>query len=182
MTKEEIWKEIEGFTDLYEVSNFGRVRSLDRTIYCAGRGGTMYYRKFTGKILSLVINRTGHQVCCNLRDENQYPHHCIVSRLVANAFLPNPLDLPNVIHNNSNTTDNKVTNLVWGTALDTIINMMINGTKVFAPNRTLSDEDIQIIRKMLNDGITQKKIAKMFCCCRANISNIKTCKNYSTIN
>ena len=96
---EEIWRPIKGYEGLYQVSSLGRVRSLN-------------YRQ-TGqvRVLKAEKNRWGY-LFVNLC-KNKKPKSCIVHRLVAIAFIPNPLNLPQINHINEDKTDNRVENLEW---------------------------------------------------------------------
>ena len=101
---EEIWKPIEGYEGLYEVSNLGRVRSLDR----------FYYRLHKGKVLSPTKDRYGYLTVtlnCNGKSKTIKIH-----RLVAQAFLPNPDNLPQVNHKDEVKSNNCVDNLEWCSA------------------------------------------------------------------
>ena len=90
---EEIWKDIEGYEGLYQVSNTGRVRSLKRNIILKNRIARGYER---------VVLRT-----------NNIPKEYSVHRLVATAFIPNPDNLPQVNHIDEDKTNNCVNNLEW---------------------------------------------------------------------
>ncbi len=139
---EEIWKTIEGFEGLYEVSNLGRVRSLDR-IRKAGYGSIA---KIKGKIL--VPQNINHKkyLVVNLY-RNEVGKHYLVHRLVANAFIPNPNNLPEINHKDENPSNNNVSNLEWcdrkynnlyGTAIErrsrtrgkVVIQCSINGDEI----------------------------------------------------
>lgn len=108
---DEVWKPIEGFEGIYEISNCGNVRSLDRCFsYDSNYGRHNYY----GTILKKSLKRNGyHQV--NLYYKG-HVKHIAVHRLVANAFIPNPNNLPYVNHKDENKTNNHVDNLEWCTA------------------------------------------------------------------
>lgn len=103
----EVWRPIEGFECLYEVSNLGRVKSLDRwVVYKDGKK-----RLFKGQLLISVRNRDGYMRVCLHKDSLQY-NKCI-HRLVAEAFIPNPNNLPMVNHIDEVKTNNRVDNLEW---------------------------------------------------------------------
>ena len=104
----EIWKTIEGFEGLYEVSNLGRVRSLDR-VRKAGYGSTANIK---GKILAPQNINNRKYLTVNLY-RNEIGKHYLVHRLVANAFIPNPNNLPEVNHKDENPSNNNVSNLEW---------------------------------------------------------------------
>lgn len=96
---EEIWKEIVGFESLYAVSNRGRVMNLE-----------------TGKVLKNRSNNHGYVIVALHKGNGTKPKNCTVHRLVAEAFIPNPLNLPQVDHVDENKGNNDVSNLRWVTA------------------------------------------------------------------
>ena len=106
---QEIWKDIDGFGGCYQVSNLGRVKSLDRNV----KGNKSNYIRI-GKILSPKTHRNGYLcvVLCKDRIGKMYYIH----RLVAQAFIPNPDRLPQVNHKDENKTNNNVENLEWCSA------------------------------------------------------------------
>ena len=93
---EEIWKDIEGYEGLYQVSNMGRVRSLRRNIILKSKRETNEYER--------VVLST-----------NNIPKLYSIHRLVAMAFIPNPNNYPIVNHKDEDRTNNRVDNLEWCT-------------------------------------------------------------------
>ena len=108
-TKEkEIWKDIKGYEGYYQVSNLGKVRSLDRFI-----NGNNCKRLKKGKILKPFVNNRGYElVILSLRQKTK---HFQIHRLVAETFIPNPDNLPCVNHKDENPKNNKIDNLEWCT-------------------------------------------------------------------
>ena len=102
----EIWKPIIGFEDAYEVSTLGRVRSVDRIVE---RGGQRMRVK--GKMRVLCKKWSGH-LYVTLRRNGETINKS-VHRLVAEAFIPNPLGLPEVNHKDEKPWNNSVDNLEW---------------------------------------------------------------------
>jgi len=106
----EIWKDVVGYEGLYQVSNIGRVKSCDR-IVSAGDNNHEYQHikekilncKSYGKYVQVVLSKEGKVKCFG------------VHRLVAQAFIPNPYNLPCVNHKDTVKTNNRVNNLEWCT-------------------------------------------------------------------
>lgn len=106
MTEEE-WRPIKGYEGLYEVSSFGRVKSLDR--YVKGRYGN--YRLQKGKLLNPGLSSNGYlqvDLCLNGKVKKYSVH-----RLVAQTFIPNSDGLPQINHKDEDKINNRVDNLEW---------------------------------------------------------------------
>ena len=91
----EIWKDIKGYEGLYQVSNFGRVKS-------------------STKILANRLSKRGYYIVTLYKNAKGVTK--TVHRLVAQAFIPNPDNLPQVNHKDENKLNNRVDNLEWCTA------------------------------------------------------------------
>lgn len=104
----EIWKPVENYEGLYEVSNLGRIKSLERTVWNKGRG---YYKTVPERILKPSNNGQGY-LFVNLCKDGKMKN-CRVHRLVGQAFIPNPNNLPQINHKDENKGNNMVENLEW---------------------------------------------------------------------
>lgn len=106
--KEEVWKPIVGYEGIYEVSSFGRVKSLERIVIRSN--GIQQFVK--SRILSPGLIKGYPSVGLKPRSKNT---NVLVHRLVATAFLKNEENKPFVNHINGVKTDNRVENLEWCT-------------------------------------------------------------------
>ena len=119
---EEIWKDIEGYEGLYQVSNFGRVKSLRKIVYYSD--GRVY--SYPEKIKSQIKDSKKAYWVVNLSDNRKTPRKksFYVHVLVAKAFVPNPNNYPLVMHKDQknlrfdNECNNNAENLEWGTYKD----------------------------------------------------------------
>lgn len=90
----EVWKDIEGYEGLYQVSNEGKIKNIKKNTY----------RAFSD-------NGCGYYFVLLCKDGEKKPFY--VHRLVAKAFIPNPDNLPQVNHKNEQKHQNNVENLEW---------------------------------------------------------------------
>lgn len=109
----EIWKPIKDYEGLYEVSNHGKIK---RVIGWKGTNGA--YRKPSGLIAENNTSKRGYKEVrlCKNGETRDFKIH----RLVAQAFIPNPHNLPQVNHIDGNKGNNRVDNLEWVTSQQNI--------------------------------------------------------------
>ena len=111
---EEIWKDVKEFEGIYQVSNKGRVRTLDRTCNVVSSTGRPYKIRVSGKIIAINKYPNGYAYV-NIHIDGKRGTR-LVHRLVAESFIPNPDKLPQVNHKDENITNNCAENLEWCTA------------------------------------------------------------------
>lgn len=103
----EVWKDIPDFEGYYQASNIGRIRSVDR--YVNDRWGNK--RLLKGQIIKPQFDKDGY-LRLNLNKQcKKIPKR--INRIVAEAFIPNPNNLPQVNHKDENKLNNRVSNLEW---------------------------------------------------------------------
>lgn len=113
-------------------------------------------------IKSQYISSTGYYMVtltCGLR--KQKPRR--VHRLLAQTFIPNPGNLPEINHKDGNKLNNKLNNLEWSTHLDNVRHAfrlgLVNNTGQNNASNKLTPFEVKKIKKMLLDGVSQQKIA-----------------------
>lgn len=170
--EDEQWKPLP-FTDKkYEVSNYGRVKS-----YC--------YEKEKGRIIK--CRNVGGFMVVDLLVNEKRQHFC-VHKLTAELFLPMPAPEQNVvIHLDWNKRNNHFSNLCWVTREESYQRMhdrlaenrKINGKRV--TNSRLEKDDIKVLKEMLQKGIKQKLIAKLFRISEMQVTRIKRGENWADV-
>lgn len=159
---EELWKPVIGFEGLYEVSNFGNVRSLERNGTIKG-----------GRMMAKVLDNYGYYMC-KLRNKNiiKMPK---IHRLVAQSFIPNPDNKPQVNHINGDKLDNRVENLEWVTSRENIMHAVDNGLiNVLGNTNNFLGYKVEQIKdgKVINTFETISKASRETGVCRSGIEKV----------
>lgn len=170
--EEEIWKDIPGFEGRYQASNQGRVRSLSRKV--TGKNpytNKPFIRTVKGRILKPArYAKSGHVSVVLGHGENGSPIH----QLVMLAFLGPKPNGKEVLHRNGDPTDNRLTNLHYGSRSENIIDVYYQGKKW----RKLSVDDVINIRQELLRGVSCKELAQRYGVAIGTISNIKVGRTF----
>lgn len=161
LPQKEVWVPVRGYEGLYEVSNYGNVRSLDRyrTWY------SKYHKKevtrlFKGKIMTNKLKDTGY-LEVHLRDEERH-NYWTVHKLVSEAFHED-LSLPVIDHKN----DDKVCNFLWNlhrctaqynTKKASDQGKVVSGNKGYT--RRISEDKKELVRSLLSEGWSIRKIER----------------------
>lgn len=172
----EIWKDIPGYEGYYQISNLGRIRSLDRYANVCGNGK----RLVKGRIIKSVKCTNGYYEAPLNR--NGVRKVMLLHRVVANVFIPNPFNLPEVNHKDENIANNRADNLEWCTS-------KYNANYGTRNERMLVGRETKPVIQLDKDGNYIKRWSSMMDACReygADISSMirvckgkqKTCKGY----
>lgn len=167
---EEIWKDIAGFEGLYQVSNLGNVKRFFTK--------TVYKEKLIGK----SIDKDGYlkRVLSKGGKGYNFTEH----RLVALAFIENPLNKKTINHKNGIKTDNRVENLEWCTNQENIRHAVETGLKdhkgIKHHKCKLTEEQVLEIRK-IGFSQTRTALSKKYGVCRNNILGIIRGNNWKHI-
>ncbi|WP_039242623.1 NUMOD4 domain-containing protein [Clostridium botulinum] len=159
--KSEKWKDIKGYEGIYQISNYGRVKSL------IGFNGHKYIKR--EKILAPYKQRTNknysRSVVRLLRngDKKDFKVH----RLVANAFIPNPNNYNVVNHIDGNPLNNRVDNLEWCTQKMNV-NHAIENELIISRIKTI---DRQTMVNLLNNNFNYDEISKILGVAKGTVFN-----------
>ena len=160
----EIWKDIEEYEGLYQISNLGRVKSLPKLYK---RKYNSYYTK--EKILKNNLGKNGYYRV-NLSGKSFYIH-----RLVAEAFIPNLYDKKTINHIDGVKTNNSISNLEWATygennrhAIDT--GLRITKTKFENHNTKLNEVQVKELKLLVKLGYPKRKVGKLFNICHSTVT------------
>ena len=146
----EIWRDVAGYENLYKVSTEGNIKSIR-----------------SNKILSLDTSQNGYKRVSLYK--NKTIKHYLVHRLVAQAFIPNPDNLPQVNHKDEDKSNNCVSNLEWITHKDNCN----YGTRLERMSKTRSKPIIQLSLEgeFIREWESASEVAMVLGCCRQNINN-----------
>ena len=171
--EDEEWLTIPFVDGNYEISNYGRVKSY-------------YYDKINGKILK--PGKIGGFPSVTLR-MNGKTKSFLIHKLTAELFVPRENDDQNiVIHLDWNKQNNYFKNLQWVTRDESYKRMFKKfkenekkSGKIIRRNTKLKPEDVKVLKSMLNKGIKQNVIARLFCISEMQVTRIKRNENWGAI-
>jgi hypothetical protein len=178
---QEQWRPVVGYEHWYEVSNLGQLRSTSVHIRGLSRAGNEVFRLRNGRILKQGIQNSGYlQVVLSA---NNISKKLLVHRVVGEAFIPNPSQLPEINHLDSNKLNNTASNLEWCTRQQNFDHARLAGKVRFAKGEEtgfakLTDDKVRQIRLLLAQGKTNLEISRLYGVSAPIISYVKTGKTW----
>lgn len=139
----EQWKDIPNYEGYYQVSNIGRIRSLDRIVGARSKG----YKRIRGILLKQRNNSHGIPYYYVNLWKKRIMRHCLVHRLVAITWLGPIPEGMQVRHGPNGYTDNSVNNLCYGTRQDDALDRVRDGTVYKVPVKRSDGAEFSSIRE-----------------------------------
>ena len=171
----EIWRDIEGYEGLYQVSNEGRVRSLDRDIEKI-RNGKKFISHLKGRIKK-QDGRINKRYICHYLWKNGEQDWFLVHQLVAKAFIPNPNGYTVVHHKDNNPENNYVENLEWISDEDhRLLHTNEKSKQIYQYN--LDGDLVKIWSSIKECGRNGFDTANVSRCCNPKYESYKTYKGF----
>lgn len=171
MSPAEEWRDILGFEGAYQASTLGRIRSIDRSIPNPRGSG---FRTHKGRVRKFSVRPNGYQavhISVGGRRRTESVH-----RLVALAFIGNPpFEGALVLHGNGVPTDNRPSNLRYGTQSENLADRIAHGTSTRGgrPEAKLSVAAVHVIRRARESrSATTGQLAKKFNVAPQTVDNV----------
>lgn len=168
----EEWRDVLGFEGSYQVSNAGRVRSVDRQISRLNRWGTISVDNRKGHVLSPASNAGGHLFVALGKDNPRFVH-----RLVLAAFVRERREGEECRHLDGDPKNNQLDNLAWGTRSENIQDRKRLGEENPARGEKsgraiFTESDVRYIRAEHARGRSFGHIAKEFGASRGGVGRV----------
>ena len=182
---EEIWKPCPSANNMLEVSNLGRVRSVDRVSQVYGRlkNGKMqgaFTQKRPGRLLSPCITKSGYLECAFMVDGVR--KKLAVHRLVGFAFVDGYFEGASIDHINGNKTDNRKENLEWVTLSENTRRQWASGLVdlrgELAAGSKITNTQAHAVKMLADHGFMVSEIAEWFGISTSLIYKIKHGKRH----
>lgn len=161
LNNNEIWKPVKNFENIYQVSNLGNIKN------------------FRGKTMKPYVNNKGYY--CIDFTVNKVRTKKLVHRVVMEAFIPNPTNLPEVNHKDENKSNNQLTNLEWCSRSQNKQHSMATGTyaKIYSTKNSLGKKHLpKAVSKYYNVGYDKYR-GKWTATIRHEGKNLE-CKRFDT--
>ena len=175
----EVWKDIKGFEGIYQVSNQGEVKSLERKTF---NNGTKKQNIIKEKILKKPLDKDGYIRYCLFKNGKRFSLKAY--RLVAIEFIDNPQNKSQVNHIDGNKINNSVLNLEWVTPRENTIHAILNGLsfQVGGEKHHMSKINSKQVSEIFSiyqtEKIPQHKLAEIYGISQSQISRILNKKRW----
>ena len=174
MTEPENWKPVVGHEGAYEVSDLGRVRSLERVVPVRGGDGRMWERRVPGKLLAPGVDSAGYLSVQLGRAGGTVRVHW----LVLAAFEGPAPENAQRLHNDGARTNNKLDNLRYGTRSENMQDLFYHG------QRALTVEQVELIREQKASGFRpndKKRLAAELGVSISTINDVAAGRTYAYV-
>lgn len=173
---EEYWKDIKGYEGLYQVSNLGNIKSIDRSIK---RSTSLM--KLKNKPISQYVGNRGYpmvSLCINGKCKRYLVH-----RIVAIAFLPNPLNKAYVNHIDGNKQNSNLENLEWSTPTENSIHAHKHGLANVARGERQHSSKLTVdrVKYIRESSKTVRELSIMFNVSKQSIRDVKMKRSWKHI-
>ena len=175
---DEIWKPIINYENLYEISNYGRIKGLKNA-----------YHKID-RFIKPSLSKTTNYYRVNLYKNSKVKCIYLHIFLAENFIGAKPSNKHEVRHLDGNRLNNKLENLKWGTRSENVIDCINHGNHYFSNNIVsgikhhsciLNKNEVLGVRNMINSGVKYKIICKKYNISRYTIDRIKNNKTYKDV-
>lgn len=176
----ETWKPVPGFTGYYEVSDQGRVRSLDRQVIQLSAWGKLIARKYRGRILAPAPDKDGYLSVVLSFQSGKVMRR--IHQLVLETFVGDCPPGMQACHNDDDPANNRLANLRWDTPKGNHADMLRRGTHARGERQgsaKLTRNDVQMI---LNSKTPAKEIAREYGIHWSHVYKIRSRKKWGWYN
>lgn len=174
----ELWADIKDYESIYQISNHGRIKSLERVFTKSIKGHKQSISVSTPELIRINADKEYPQTSLWRNGKAKW---VTIHRLVAIHFVPNPHNYKYVLHKDDNKKNPHWSNLEWGTQSQNVLDCISRGrgfNGIKNGNSKLTEENVKEIRQLLSKGISSRKIASKFGVSKMPILAIKNNKTW----
>ncbi len=175
----EIWKDVKNYEGLYELSNFGKVRTVERIVLRKSKLGKLTNFKINSKIKIANLSKGGYLTIAIVKENKTITTY--LHRIIAEVFVEKEKPNYNVVnHINGIKTDNRIENLEWTSSSQNNIHALDNFLRETRKN--ISIEFIEKVKELRNNGFKNYEIANQLNSTTSIIQGITSGRTYKRKN